>query len=71
MKANKDKVEQVRQSGGKIHRLRLGGHLDGVVLEYRRLEMDIFTMRATRRRVVDRFCPDHLHVGINLLHQLP
>ena len=71
MKANKDKVEQIRQSGGKIHRLRLEGHLSRMVLEYKRLEMNIFTMRAVSRRVAGYFCPNHLHMGVNLLHQLP
>ena len=51
--------------------MRLGVHLSGVMLRYKRLEMDIFTMRVVRRRVADCFCPDHLHMGINLLHQLP
>ena len=51
--------------------MRLGGHLDGVVLGYERLGMNVFTMRAFSGRVVGYFCPDHLHVGINLLHQLP
>ena len=49
----------------------LGGHLGRVVLRYGRLGMDIFTLRAFSGRVGGYFCPDHLHVGINLLHQLP
>ena len=49
MKANKGKVKQVRQSGVKIHKLRLKGHLGGMVLGYRRLEMNIFTKRAVNR----------------------
>ena len=71
MKANKGKIEKVWRLGGKIHRLPLGGHLGGMVIRYRRLGMNIFTMRAISRRVSGCFCPDHLHVGINLLHQLP
>ena len=33
--------------------------------------MGIFTLRAFSGRVAGYLCPDHLHVGINLLHQLP
>ena len=35
-----------------------------------RLVLSIFTGLVVSRRVVGSFRPDHLHVGINLLHQL-
>ena len=68
---NKGNVKQVRQLRRKFHWLRLGGHFGWVMLGHGGLGMGIFTLGAFSGRVAGYLCPDHLHVGINLLHQLP